>query len=175
MLDAAEMKVWATAFLDAKRHARLEVSRETVQRRLARVRNGLSAPAPIVDRLIERGLLLEFDPVDGPMEKIFTQYSLQPVAEGLGATAKNPLGYRIGHNGKPAVEVDETVFFLWAFSQTRESLWDACTYFADESERVELGEETLDRTPEEIARNVAVNIPLLISNTCAVIHPVIAR
>jgi hypothetical protein len=175
MLDAVEMKVWAASFLDPKRHARLGVSRETVQRYLLGARKGLSEPGPIVDRLIERGLLLEFDPIDGPLEEIFVQYTLRPVAEGLGSTAKNPMVYRIGHNARPAVEVDDTVFYLWAFSHTRESLWDACVYLADESETLEPGDMPLNRTPEEIARNIAVNIPLLISNTCAVIDPVVAR
>jgi hypothetical protein len=123
----------------------------------------------------ERGFLLEFDPIDGALDEILVRYTLQPLAEGLGATAKNPVGYRIGHNAKPAVEVDDTVFFLWAFSYTRESLWDACVYLADESERIERGEEPLNRTPEEIAMNIAVNIPLLVSNTCAVLQPTLAR
>jgi hypothetical protein len=61
-LTADEFQVWGRSFLDPERHARLEVNRDTLRRDLIAAGNGPDDPDPVIDRLLERGLLTQYDP-----------------------------------------------------------------------------------------------------------------
>src|SRR5262245_9141824 len=119
-LNDDEFQVWGRAFLDPERHERLEVNRQTLRRDLVASGKGPTDPDPVIDRLLDRGLLVEFDP-DGPLEAVFRRLKLFPLAEGMGNTPEEPYRYHIGHNGVSHVKTTPLVVGLWAFSSHDES------------------------------------------------------
>jgi len=172
-LTADEVGVYGAAFLDVEGHSTLRVDRERL------VRSLLTAPVPqpgaerLVDDLIDRGLLLEFDP-DGPLEDLFQRYRLFPTAEGMGSTPEEPEYHRLGHHDKALVAVHNTPYTMWAFSFLHHDLWAACQYLAaDDEEALAAGEPPTDLTPAVIAREVAVNLPMMIATQCAFLDPVV--
>ncbi|AYF30479.1 hypothetical protein CSH63_24130 [Micromonospora tulbaghiae] len=168
-LTVDEFKVWGRAFLDPERHARLEINRATLRDDLVASGNGPAQPDQAIEALLERGLLVEFDP-DGSLEKVFRQLKLFPTAEGLGSTPDEPAWERIGHNGQPLLKVSATVYGIWAFSSTEESLWAACSGLAEDAEQGRAEGEELDSlTADEAAKAIAGNVPLLVSAGCAVL------
>lgn len=169
VLSSDEFAVWKQAFLDPTRHARLEVNRETLRNPTSSSYDDSISPERIIDGLLERGLLIEFDP-DGSLEKIFRRLKLLPTAEGMGSTPDEPAWERIGQNGQPLLKVSPTVYGIWAFSSLEESLWAACSGLAEDAERGRADGEELDAlTAEEAAKAIAGNVPLLISAGCAII------
>lgn len=64
---------------------------------------GIRNPAPIVDDLLQHGLLLEFDPVDGSSDKLFPRYRLYPTRAGLGNRQDKPGVCQIGIGADPAI------------------------------------------------------------------------
>ncbi|RKF23860.1 hypothetical protein [Micromonospora globbae] len=168
-LSADEFQVWGRAFLDPQRHARLEINRRTLRDDVLAAGKGPAEPMQVIDRLLERGLLLELDP-NGSLETAFRQLKLYPTAEGMGNTADEPGWERIGHNGQPLLKVSATVYGIWAFSITEESLWAACSGLAEDAEQGRAQGEDIDSlTPDEAAKAIAGNLPLLISAGCAVL------
>jgi hypothetical protein len=126
-----------------------------------------------VASLVERGLLLEFDP-QGPLQELFGRYRLFPTAEGMGTTAEEPEFHRIGRMGTPLVAVHNDAYVMWAFSFLHSNLWEACAYFARaDVEELEEDEDPIGLTPDSVAREVAVNLPMMISTQCAFLDPVV--
>ncbi|WP_025620508.1 hypothetical protein [Salinispora cortesiana] len=167
-----EFQVWGRAFLDPERHARLEVTRETLQRDLLAAGAGPASPGPVIDQLLDRGLLIEFDP-NGELEKPFRRIKLHPLAEGMGNTPEEPDRRLIGHNGQAHVKVNYTVYNLWAFSSTVSSLWQACVLAAElADEQRAAGEDVDPMTAAELALDVANVTPMLIASGCAFLEPV---
>jgi hypothetical protein len=171
-LAADEAAAYAFAFLDVERHATLKVTREWLIQAMR------TAPQPqpdaerLVNGLVDRGLLLEFDP-DGPLESVFRRYRLFPTAEGMGTTAEEPEYYRMGHLGQPLVAVPNDTYMMWAFSYLHPNLWEACAYYAKaDVEELEEGEEPIGLTAEGIARQVATNLPMMVTTLCAYVDPV---
>ncbi|MDM4719593.1 hypothetical protein QTQ03_08315 [Micromonospora sp. WMMA1363] len=173
-LTETEAATWAAAFVDAERHAKLEVNRESLIRLLE------TAPSPepqatlLVDDLIQRGLLVEFD-TDGDLEPVFRRHKLLPLGEGLGSTPEQPHLHRIGHAGQPKVAVPVQVYSQWSYAFLHPNVWKACIYYADESEEREAGEEVLGLTDAEVARDTALNLPLMVSTGCAFLDAVVTR
>ncbi|NJP32849.1 hypothetical protein [Micromonospora thermarum] len=166
-LTDEEFHVWGRAFLDPERHARLEVSRETLRRDALAAGNGPTDPEAVIDRLLDRGLLIEFDP-DGELEKPFRRIKLYPLAEGMGNTPDEPDRRLIGHNGQAHVKVNYTVYGMWAYSSTIGSLWDACVDFeAGTKEQHEAGEDVEETSAAEVAAEAAKTVPMLIASGCA--------
>jgi hypothetical protein len=166
-LTADEFQVWGRAFLDPDRHSRLEVTRDTLRRDVIAAGNGPADPDPVIDRLLERGLLVEYDP-EGPLEKVFRRYKLFPIAEGMGNTPDEPDRRHLGHNGVSLLKANSTVYGIWAFSSTIGSVWDACVDFeAGAREQIHAGEDIVETTAEEVAREVAVAVPAMIASGCA--------
>jgi hypothetical protein len=105
--------VRGTALRDPDRHTRHEVNRASLHRDV--VKDGFE-PAEtdrLIDALLERGLLVEFDPY-GPVEQVFRTLRLYPIAEGMGNSPDEPEWRRIGHNGKPVLQVGGLVYGIWA-------------------------------------------------------------
>lgn len=170
-LTDEEFQVWGRAFLDPERHARLEVTRETLHRDVLTAGKGLLDPGPLIDRLLDRKLLIEFDP-DGDLEKPFRRITLHPLAEGMGNTPEEPDRRLIGHNGQALVKVNYTVYNLWAYSSAVKSLWEACLIaikLADEQRAS--GEDIDPMTVDELALDAARVIPMLIASGCAFLGP----
>lgn len=170
-LSEPEFAVWAAAFVNPVRHANLEVDRTSLERHL-RDDDGLvgplTDPAPLVSSLLERGLLVEFDPIAGPLQELFGRLRLLPQGQGLGSTPDDPARHRIGFGGQPVAEVTSNVYQLWSFSLTFPSLWDACV---DMAAAADTGSGALDVSPEALAREVGAAVPLLVSAGAAFLDP----
>lgn len=171
-LTETEAAVWAAAFLYPDRHAKLSVNRESLVRMLETAPKPEPQAARYVDDLIARGLLVEFDP-DGDLRPVFSRHKLLPLAQGLGSTPDAPHQHRIGIGDQPLVALPAEMYGLWSFACLHPNLWDACVDFADESEEEADGEETLGLNPEDIARDLATNLPMLIAATCAFLDPIV--
>ena len=170
-LTNEEFQVWGRAFVDPERHSRLEVNRETLVLDVVTATRGTINPKPIIDRLLERKLLIEFD-TDGDLEEPFRQITLHPLAEGMGNTPEEPDRRLIGHNGQALVKVNYTVYNLWAFSASAESLWEACVIAARLADEQRASGEDIDPvTPSELAYDAATVIPMLIASGCAFLDP----
>ncbi|TDB79554.1 hypothetical protein [Micromonospora sp. KC721] len=166
-LTDEEFQLWGRAFLDPERHARLEINRETLRRDALGVGSGKSNPDAIIDRLLDRGLLIEFDP-NGELEKPFRRIRLYPLAEGMGNTPEEPDRRLIGHNGQAHVKVNYTVYGMWAYSSSIGSLWEACVDFeTGAKEQHETGEDVEVVAAAEVAGEVAKTLPMLIASGCA--------
>ncbi|TDC72875.1 hypothetical protein E1193_26750 [Micromonospora sp. KC606] len=169
-LTETEAAVWAAAFVDAERHAKLEVNRESLIRLLETAPQPEPQAAEIIDNLIGRGLLVEFD-TDGDLEPVFRRHKLLPLGEGLGSTPDEPHLHRIGHAGQPKVAVPVDVYGLWSFSYRDADLWEACALYADDTENVEEGDEPMEQTPAQVAQDLGRHLPLLIAVSCAYLDP----
>jgi hypothetical protein len=171
-LSGDEFQVWGRAFLDPERHARLEVNRDTLRRDLLAAGKGPADPDEAIGALIDRGFLVEFDP-EGPLEKVFRRLRLHPLAEGMGNTPEEPDRRLIGHNGQPLLKVNYTVYNLWAFSSAVGSMWEACTLakrLADDQRAA--GEDIDPMTADDLAKDAATTIPMLVASGCAFLDPV---
>lgn len=168
-----EFQVWGRAFLDPERHARLEVTRETLQRDLLTAGAGPANPGPVIEQLLDRGLLIEFDP-DGELEKPFRRIKLHPLAEGMGNTPEEPDRRHIGHSGASLLQVTGVTYGLWAFSSIEPSLWEACIALDEDNQRDRQAGIDLERlTAQAAAHDVAVTIPALVASGCAFLDPVV--
>ncbi|MEQ4302660.1 hypothetical protein ABNF97_14875 [Plantactinospora sp. B6F1] len=172
-LDSAEVGVYGAAFLDVEGHSKLRVDRDRLVESLLTAPNPEPDAARLVEGLIDRGLLLEFDP-DGPLEGLFRRYRLFPTAEGMGTTPEEPEFHQMGHHSRPLVAVHNDAYVMWAFSFLHPNLWEACDYFARaDEEELEESEEPIGLTAEKVAREVAVNLPMMIATQCAFLDPVV--
>ncbi|MFY1703632.1 hypothetical protein ACN28G_18145 [Micromonospora sp. WMMA1923] len=171
-LTETEAAVWAAAFHDAERHAKLEVNRESLIRFLETAPKPEPKATTLVDSLIARGLLVEFD-TDANLEPVFSRHKLFPSGQGLGSTAEEPHLHRVGLANQPILTLPNDVYGLWSFSNQSANLWAACVYYAAaDEEEIEEGEEPLGLTDAEIARDVANHLPLLVATGCAFLDPV---
>lgn len=163
-LRAAEFAAWAAAFADPAAHADLTIDRKTLEEQLREDRRAagpVADPGTVVSDLLARGLLLEFDPLDDPLEGVFVRLRLCPQAQGLGSTPESPARYRIGIAGEPLVSVDATVYACWSMGHALPSIWATCRWLARS-----VGGDT-----EAIARDVAAAVPHLVSAGVAFLDP----
>lgn len=166
-LTNEEFQVWGRAFVDPERHSRLEVNRETLVLDVVTATRGTINPKPIIDRLLERKLLIEFD-TDGDLEEPFRQITLHPLAEGMGNTPEEPDRRLIGHNGQALVKVSATVYGIWAFSSTEGSLWDFCVGMDEDNQKdIQSGMDLERLTAAEAAQQAAVTIPMMVASGVA--------
>ncbi|WP_020637988.1 hypothetical protein [Salinispora arenicola] len=173
-LSEAEVGVYGTAFLHIEDHSQLKVNRARLIQELRTAPHPQPDAQRLVDRLIDRGLLLEFDP-EGPLEELFRRYRLFPTAEGMGSTPEEPEYHRMGHGNRPLVAVHNDAYVMWAFSFLHANLWEACAYFAKaDQEELEEGEQPIGLTADRVAREVAVNLPMMIATQCAFLDPAAA-
>lgn len=172
-LTEIEAAVWAAAFVDAERHAKLKVNRQSLIHLLETAPKPVPPARQLVDDLIARGLLVEFDP-DGDLEPVFRRHKLLPLGQGLGSTPEAPHEHRVGLANQPILSLPNSVYGLWSFSFHLPNLWEACVYYAAaDEEELEPGDEPLGLTADEIARDVAQNLPLLLATCCAFLDPVV--
>ncbi|MGH3095087.1 MAG: hypothetical protein ACRDMV_03705 [Streptosporangiales bacterium] len=175
-LTTEEFSVWAAAFTDPPAHAGLETNRARLEQLLSSDDGGLAGriaePAPLVSRLLQSGLLVEFDPADGPLQEVCDQLRLLPQGQGLGSTAAEPDAYRIGFGNQPVAQVTSNVYQLWSYACTFPTLWQACVDMAAAGDAVLApGEEPLGLDAETLAREVATVLPLLVSVGAAFLDP----
>ncbi|MGW4465838.1 hypothetical protein [Micromonospora sp. NPDC004704] len=170
-LTETEAAVWAAAFVDAERHAKLAVNRKSLIQLVQTAPKPEPRAAEVVDDLIARGLLVEFDP-EGNLEPVFRHHKLLPLGQGLGSTAEEPHLHRVGFGNQVAIGLPVDVYGLWAFSHRDPNLWQACVLYSDDSENQAEGDDPMNATPQDVAQDVAANLPLMISSGCAFLDPV---
>jgi hypothetical protein len=169
-LNATEYAVWRAAFEQPDAHYDMKHDRQCLA---AFVREHGHAPAgpvpdpdPVVDRLLELGLLAEFEP-DGPgLERFFGMHRLYPRAEGVGTDPERSESHLIGDEEKVFCAVPPNVFLAWMDSVTAPSLWDVCAEVASD-DNPDPGEAPLHLTATEIAEQVASSLPWMISTGAA--------
>lgn len=168
-LTEEEFQVWGRAFLDPRRHERLEINRDTLRLDVLVATKGAINPDPIINRMLARGLLVEYD-TDGPWEQAFQRVAVYPIAEGMGNTPDEPERYHIGHNGVSLVKVTPLVMGLWAYSAFKQSLWHSCTTMEqDHREDLAAGMDLEPLTAEIAAHAIGVCIPMLVASGCALL------
>lgn len=172
-LTDIEAAVWAAAFMDPEQHAKLKVNRNTLIHRLETAPKPVPQAPHLVDDLIARGLLVEFDP-DGDLEPVFRRHKLLPLAQGLGSTPEAPHEHRLGLANQPILSLPAEAYGLWSFSFLHSDLWAACVDFADESDDEADGLEAMGLTAEAVARDLAVHLPLMIATSTAFLDAVVS-
>lgn len=173
-LTLEEFVAWGAAFADPVRHGRLEVTRAHLEERLrtAEGDDRMAEPGPVVERLLERGLLVEFEPAEGPLEELFRAVQVFPLGDGMGNTAERPDMYHIGVSGESQVSVPPELYAIWSYAMTCGSLWEACVALAEGAdEDLAPGEQPMLMAPEALARGMAGALPAMISAGCAFLDP----
>lgn len=163
-LNVQEFAAWTGAFRDPPTQLNLEGDRASLEALLhddGGIAGPLSDAASVVSDLLGRGLLVEFDPVGGPLQESFARLSLYPQGHGLGSTAEEPTRYRIGFAGNPLAHVSANVYQVWSFALRFASLWDACAGMA----------ATRGTDLESLAHEVGTALPVLVGVGTAFLDP----
>lgn len=114
-------------------------------------------PHPVLDALLQRGLLAE-TPVHGPAAEAFARaYRLTPTLLGLGNSAEDPWSYSIGLFGQELAQVGRAMFEVWAWGPVDPDLWTACESFA-EQERAAGGTDPETTDPAAVLAAVLANL-----------------
>lgn len=130
-LDTAGLTAWTLAHgpLDPILAAGVRWTRDQLVRYAGYA--GLDEPAKVVADLVARELLAE-TPDAGPAAQAFArEHRAVPLMLGLGNSGEEPHRFTIGFIGRGVVDVDETVYELWAWSATAGTLWDVCRTHAE--------------------------------------------
>lgn len=151
--------------------ARHEMTRSRLVDRLHRDHDIPDADA-VVDSMLEQGQLVEYDPVEGPLEELFRAIQLFPLGRAHGNTATEPRLYGVSGDGDVKVGIQPEPYTIRSYAFTCASLWDACTTLAEGADKdLPPGKPPMDLTPESVARPVAELLPILVAAGSAFIGP----
>lgn len=92
--------------------------------------NRVPRPAPLVDTLLDRKLLVEVTPGTDTAVAFARAHRVVPTMHGLGNSAEAPWLYSIGLMGQERIRVSRLVFELWAWSHVDRDLWHGCETLA---------------------------------------------
>ncbi|WP_148086384.1 hypothetical protein [Micromonospora sp. HM5-17] len=123
-----EFLAWVAAHGTDETPAAGPPSLDLVERELRA--QGLAAPAAVVDRLLDRGLLTAFPSDDTAAAAFARAHRVVPTLLGLGNSPEEPELYSIGLIGAAVVQVSRPVFELWSWAGLEADLWSACESFA---------------------------------------------
>lgn len=171
-LTRDEVTVWGAAFVDVQRHANGEMNRAALAALVKENDADVDDPDAVVAGLVDRGLLVEYDPENGSVEGIFREHQMFPLVQGMGNSPEEPTGYELGIGGQTLVTVNADVYAVWSYALTCRSLWDACAELAQGlDEDLEPGEEPVGLTAEAVAAQVAAALPVLVVSGCCFLDP----
>lgn len=88
-------------------------------------------PAPLVDSLLRRGLLVEVTRDNDGLVAFAGAHRVVPTLHGLGNSPDEPWLYSIGLPGQARIQVSRLVFDVWAWSHLDDTLWRACELIAE--------------------------------------------
>lgn len=168
-LTALETIVWVTAASDPQKHAEGKATKEALSAALrTRSEAPIAEPDPIIDDLLSRRALVEFDPAGDGLEAFGSRHRLVPLGIGFGNTQDAPDEFRIGVSGQePRVAVNGEIYSLWANTQHYPNLWESCAAFAKEA----FGDGPQPDT-KSVLQAFAMNIPILVATEVAVLDPI---
>ncbi|MQA04707.1 MAG: hypothetical protein GEV07_18975 [Streptosporangiales bacterium] len=168
-LTALETTVWAAAMADPEKQSKLKGTREALRLALrTRSEAPISDPEPVIDDLLSRRALAQFDPTADNLESFGSSHRLLPLGIGLGNTHDDPENYRIAVAGEARVSVNGDIYALWSNSQHYPNLWESCAAFAKEA----FGDGPQPDT-NSVLQALAVNIPLLVATEVAILAPIL--
>jgi hypothetical protein len=119
-----------------------------------------TAPDP---ELIGLGLLAPIAPEADQALEFARTHRLVPLMLGLGNAVDDPSMYAIGFRGQAFVQVDPTVYDLWHWSATDDTIWATCQSAADVASR-STGE---DRDPHALLNTLLESLHLLLTRNAA--------
>lgn len=167
-LTPAEYVVWSAAFADGKRVTQVELGRDALVADVPRKTRKAVDVDSIVDDLLRRELLLEYDSDTMLSEQALRRLQMYPSAQGLGNEPGDPGWFHIGTRGEKLVSVSALVYFLWASSMQESSMWETCRKMSEENAQALAAGEDLDEMPlSEPIEALTNNVPLLVSSGCA--------
>ncbi|MQA03524.1 MAG: hypothetical protein GEV07_12665 [Streptosporangiales bacterium] len=170
-LTMEEFLAWHAAADGFQQHVRHQVTKTTLVEHL-RSAEGLPNAEDLVAGMLARGLLVEFDPVQGPLRDLFRAVQLFPLGDAYGNTPQRPDLYGLGVEGEILLSIEPEPYMIRSYGLTCASLWDACTALAEGAdEGLPPGETPVGLSPEDVARSVAIVLPAMISAGCAFIDP----
>lgn len=167
-LDADDALAWSAAASDPVRYLDEECGRTAFESVLPR--NGRD----VVCDLLARGLLVEYDRDDGPWQPVFERVRLLPLGYGFGNSADSLAEYQVGVSDEASVALGANPYLLWSYSFTStRSLWEACGTLARAADaQTRPGEPGSGLGVDDVAREMAAALPLLVASGCAFLDPV---
>ncbi|MEO3828007.1 hypothetical protein [Actinomadura sp. B10D3] len=91
---------------------------------------GHRAPDRLIDRLLERGALVEAAPGTADAAGFARRHRLRPLMVGFGNTAEQPSTFGVGYADQPAVELPHDLYLVWQWS-IHSDLWATCEQLAE--------------------------------------------
>lgn len=86
---------------------------------------------PILDRLLDRGLVVEVPPGTDQAVAFARRYRLHPGRIGVGAPPGDPSFEQVGLPGLSPLRVSKEVFDIWQWGDVWPSIWTGCELRAD--------------------------------------------
>jgi tetratricopeptide (TPR) repeat protein len=133
---------------------------------------GVPEPGPILDSLIEDGLLVETCTLGDQAQEFARHHRVIPLALGLGNSPQNPAEFHIGLPNAARVSVGYDVYHTWLFSHRAPNLWDALLTIAEEareSNKEVPGGDLLVDDPDVLLSALLQALQVLISTSCVFI------
>lgn len=170
-LGEEEYLTYVFASRDRDRHAVNGYTRSHLVQDVRRDLPGAEAES-LVDKLLQRGVLLEVDP-DGDLEPVFRRHRLFPTGQGLGGTPEDPHLHTIAVGGEPVMRLSEVPATMWAFSFLYASLWEACADLAAGDAELIEGGGPAGLSAAGVARDVARGVSVMIATRSAFLDPLL--
>lgn len=156
--------VWLTCFGDPQAHIDLAFTREHLIDLASRADPNA---ASLVHRLIETGVLLEYDTDSNEALEVLRNYKIYATADGMGSTDEVPELFRIGKLGSVLLEVRHEVYHLWTGAFRHNNMWQAVESYSKHRPA-----DAPFPGAVELGRLFARSIPMLVGARCAHLQPI---
>ncbi|WP_163512154.1 hypothetical protein [Fodinicola acaciae] len=156
-------RTWVLAFADVPAHQDLTFTRERLVKLAAAGVDPVEQIVDDIDRLIETGLLTEFEPETASAIEFLQTHRLFPLGSGMGSRADRPDLFRIGRGGDVQVEVHYDIYAIWGLSWPDRCIWDYVQHFNDRN-----GPLNTEQTGQLFVQAV----PMLVAMQLAHLQPV---
>ncbi|SFQ22454.1 hypothetical protein SAMN04489713_124105 [Actinomadura madurae] len=91
--------------------------------------DGHREPDRLIDRLLERGALVEASPGTADAVAFARRHRLRPLMVGFGNTAEEPSSFGVGYADQPVVRLPRDLYLVWQWSDLSD-LWATCERLA---------------------------------------------
>ncbi|MGH8876291.1 MAG: hypothetical protein ACRD0P_02940 [Stackebrandtia sp.] len=156
-LSFDEWAVWLSAHDLPDKQEKHEFDRYVLRDHIRSSRSvPVAKPVPHIEKLLERGLLVEADLLGADQKSFCSRYRLIPTGFGMGNTADEIDMTWVGQLGQRMVLLPTRTYQVYAYSYRSGSMWDACVEFADD----DLSEA--ESVPEDYSDGIAEALPTLV-------------